>query len=50
MSACRGETYADKRGGGGQKSENFTDIICERSLNAKSKIKTNGKQHVITHK
>ena len=25
-------TYADKRGGGGQKSENLADIICERSL------------------
>ena len=25
-------TYADKSGGGGQKSENFADIVCERSL------------------
>ena len=25
-------TYADKRGEGGQKSENLADIICERSL------------------
>ena len=26
-------TYADKRGEQGQKSENFADIICERSPN-----------------
>ena len=36
MSACRGGTllltYADKRGRGGQKSENLADIICEHSL------------------
>ena len=25
-------TYADKKGGGGQKSENLADIICERLL------------------
>ena len=29
-------TYADKRGEGGQKSENFADMICERSLMAKN--------------
>ena len=44
MSACRGGTllltYANKRGEGGQKSENFADIICERSLTIEQRCYT----------
>ena len=51
MSACRGDPVADnagKRGEGGQKSENFADMICERSLcNSVSQLKLS---HTINFK
>ena len=45
-------TYADKRGEGGQKSENFSDIICERSLTIEQrcyKKKERKERNILTH-